>query len=95
MNREDIVKVLIAAKNGTFDDVKPDLIPGWDSTRLSSVVGYCADNNLIRAIEVTNHQSPLAEYILQGITSKGEDYLKRPRPRENGPASKRWYLPLT
>lgn len=67
MKREDIVKVLMAAKNGPFGNANKGLIPG--------VVEYCVNDGLVRGIPATHLTSPHPEYILQGITSKGEDYL--------------------
>ncbi len=79
MERKDIVKVLKAAKRGPHSGVKPDMIPAWEYGRLSAAIEYCVYSGFVQAIPVTNLQSPHPEYILQSITSKGEDYLESSR----------------
>ena len=84
MNPNDILNVLRAAKNGPFGNVNEDLFPG--------VVEYCVGAGLVRAIPIAHSTSPHPEYILQGITSKGEDYLNESRlsRRLSAVFDKRW-----
>jgi hypothetical protein len=89
MNPNDIVKVLHAAKQGPFGHVEPNLIPGWEYRRLCEVVDYCVSVGLVKAISVTHLTSPHPEYILQGITSKGEDYLEEQPSTETTPETVR------
>jgi len=76
MNRKDVRKLLLAARECERNQVDPDLVSGWDYAKLSNVAAYCADSGLIEAIEVTNFQSPHREFIVSNATPAGEDLLR-------------------
>ena len=76
MRDKDIKRVLLAARQGPYNHVVPNLIPGWTYDKLGPIVAYCHDKGLVQTIETTHSGSPFAELILRGITADGEDYLE-------------------
>jgi hypothetical protein len=87
MKRAYVVKVLMAVKSSPFGNVTQGLNP--------SAVEYCVNAGLVRGIPVTHLTSPHPEYILQGITVAGEDYLENNRLlRRLLGVFEKWWIPI-
>ena len=79
MKEDDIKKLLFASRTDRYQ-VDPNMVPGWDYAHLSRVVAYCYDSGFIRAAEATTMQSPHREFVVQGISARGEDWLEEHSP---------------